>query len=148
MVRWGILKREEYIPKSDGGIRPLGIPTIADRIAQMVVKNQLEPELEKQFHSDSYGYRPGKSALEAVGQARKRCWKYDWVLDLDIKGFFNNIDHDLMMRAVKRHTKDRWVILYIERWLKASVQLQDGGQQATEKGTPQGGLCKVIHYAK
>ena len=125
------------IPKSDGGVRPLGIPTIADRIAQMVVKNQLEPELEKHFHTDSYGYRPGKSALDAVGQARKRCWKYGWVLDLDIKGFFNTIDHDLMMRAVKRHTEDRWVILYIERWLKAPVQLQDGSQQASEKGTPQ-----------
>lgn len=141
------------IPKSDGGVRPLGIPTVADRIAQMVVKNQLEPELENHFHADSYGYRPGKSALDAVGQARKRCWKYDWVLDLDIKGFFNNIDHDLMMRAVKRHTEDRWVILYIERWLKASVQLQDGSQQASEKGTPQGGVISpllanlYLHYA-
>jgi RNA-directed DNA polymerase len=106
------------IPKSDGGIRPLGIPTVADRIAQMVVKTYLEPELEKHFHPDSYGYRPGKSALDAVGMARQRCWKNDWVLDLDIKGFFDNIDHELMMRAVRAHTEEKWVLLYIERWLK------------------------------
>jgi len=141
------------IPKSDGGIRPLGIPTVGDRIAQMVVKNQLEPELEKHFHQDSYGYRPCKSALDAVGQARKRCWKYDWVLDLDIKGFFNNIDHDLMMRAVRRHTDEKWVLLYIERWLKAPVKLQDGTLQTTGKGTPQGGVISpllanlFLHYA-
>ena len=103
----------------DGGMRPLGIPTVADRIAQMVAKQYLEPELEKYFHPDSYGYRPGKSALDAVGMARQRCWKNDWVLDLDIKGFFDNIDHELMMRAVRAHTEEKWVLLYIERWLKA-----------------------------
>ena len=141
------------IPKGDGRMRPLGIPTVADRIAQMVVKEQLEPELEKQFHPDSYGYRPNKSALEAVGQARKRCWKSDWVLDLDIKGFFDNIDHELMMKAVRKHTDEKWVLLYIERWLKAPVKMTDGTQKHPEKGTPQGGVISpllanlFLHYA-
>jgi len=141
------------ITKRDGGIRPLGIPTVADRIAQMVVKIHLEPELERHFHPDSYGYRPRKAALQAVGQTRKRCWKYDWVLDLDIKGFFNNIDHNLMMRAVRLHTDEKWVLLYIERWLKAPVQLQNGSLQETDKGTPQGGVISpllanlFLHYA-
>ena len=108
------VKRVE-IPKADGGIRRLGVPTVADRIAQTVVKQALEPELEKYFHPDSYGYRPGKSAHQAIGQARKRCWRYDWVVDLDIKGFFDNIDWDLMMRAVRHHTQEKWVLLYIER---------------------------------
>ncbi len=141
------------IPKGDGRMRPLGIPTVADRIAQMVVKEQLEPELEKQFHPDSYGYRPNKSALEAVGQARKRCWKSDWVLDLDIKGFFDNIDHELMMKAVRKHTDEKWVLLYIERWLKAPVKMEDGTQKHPEKGTPQGGVISpllanlFLHYA-
>ena len=133
------------IPKGDGRMRPLGIPTIADRIAQTVVKQYLEPELEKYFHPDSYGYRPGKSALDAVGMARKRCWQNDWVLDLDIKAFFDNLDHELMMRAVRTHTEESWVLLYIERWLKAPIALQDGTQQVPEKGTPQGGLWKAFH---
>lgn len=128
------------IPKRDGGIRPLGIPTVADRIAQMVVKMQFEPEVEPYFHNDSYGYRPNKSALEAVGQARRRCWRYDYVLDVDIKGFFDNIDHELLMKAVCKHTQTKWVQLYIERWLKAPVQLKDGTLQARNKGTPQGGV--------
>ncbi|MES9859192.1 MAG: group II intron reverse transcriptase/maturase [Sedimenticola sp.] len=141
------------IPKSDGGIRPLGIPTVADRVAQMVVKQFLEPELEKHFHSDSYGYRPGKSALGAVGQARERCWKSNWVLDLDIKGFFDNIDHELIMRAVSRHTDEKWVLIYIERWLKAPVEMLDGSHTYPEKGTPQGGVVSpllanlFLHYA-
>lgn len=141
------------IPKGDGRMRPLGIPTVTDRIAQMVAKDFLEPELEKHFHPDSYGYRPGKSALDAVGMARKRCWKNDWVLDLDIKGFFDNIDHELMMRAVRAHTEENWVILYIERWLKAPIEMQDGSQQLPEKGTPQGGVASpllanlFLHYA-
>ena len=141
------------IPKGDGRMRPLGIPTVADRTAQMVAKQFLEPELEKHFHPDSYGYRPGKSALDAVGQARKRCWKNDWVLDLDIKGFFDNIDHELMMRAVRAHTQEKWVLVYIERWLKAPIELQDGSQRLPQKGTPQGGVASpllanlFLHYA-
>lgn len=141
------------IPKGDGRMRPLGIPTVTDRIAQMVAKDFLEPELEKHFHPDSYGYRPGKSALDAVGTARKRCWKNDWVLDLDIKGFFDNIDHELMMRAVRAHTEEKWAILYIERWLKAPIEMQDGSQNLPEKGTPQGGVASpllanlFLHYA-
>ena len=141
------------IPKADGGIRPLGIPTVIDRIAQQVVKQRLEPELEKHFHPDSYGYRPGKSALDAVGKARKNCWKYNWVLDLDIKGFFDNIDHDLLMKAVRRHTDVKWVILYIERWLKAPISMPDGSLVHPQKGTPQGGVASpllanlFLHYA-
>ena len=141
------------IPKADGRMRPLGIPTVADRIAQTVVKRYLEPELEKHFHPDSYGYRPGKSAIEAVGIARRRCWEYDWVLDLDIKGFFDNIDHDLLMRAVQKHTDCRWVLLYIQRWLKAPVRLPDGNLEERGKGTPQGSVISpllanlFLHYA-
>ncbi len=141
------------IPKSDGTIRPLGIPTVADRIAQMVVKQQLEPNLEKVFHKDSYGYRPNKSAIQALEVARKRCWRNDWVVDLDIKGFFDNIDHSLMLKAVKIHTTDKWVLLYISRWLKASVQMPDGAVIKSDKGTPQGGVISpllanlFLHYA-
>lgn len=141
------------IPKGDGGTRPLGIPTVADRIAQTVVKARLEPELEKYFHVDSYGYRPGKSAIEAVGVARQRCWRYNWVLDIDIKGFFDNIDHELLMRAVRKHTDSKWIRLYIERWLTAPVQMPDGTLVKSGKGTPQGGVISpllanlFLHYA-
>jgi RNA-directed DNA polymerase len=103
------------IPKSDGSQRNLGVPTVSDRIAQMVVKMYFEPEVDPSFHPDSYSYRPGKSAIEAVGVACERCWRYDWVLDLGIKGFFDNIDHGLMMRAVRKHNKFKWILLYIER---------------------------------
>ena len=141
------------IPKGDGKMRALGIPTVADRIAQMVVKNHIERELESVFHPDSYGYRPKRSAKQAVSQARKRCWKHDWVVDMDIKGFFDNIPHDLMMRAVKKHTKEKWVLLYVERWLKAPVQLPNGEIDERMMGTPQGGVISpllanlFLHYA-
>jgi RNA-directed DNA polymerase len=132
--------RRVEIPKPSGGIRPLGIPTVADRIAQMVVKQVLEPQLEPIFDQDSYGYRPGKSAHQAVEMCRQRCWRTNWVLDLDIKGFFDAIDHDLLMRAVKAHTSERWVLLYLHRWLLAPVLLPDGTLQPRDRGTPQGGV--------
>lgn len=141
------------IPKGDGKMRPLGIPTVADRIAQMVVKSHIEPKLERIFHPDSYGYRPKRSAKQALAQARQRCWKHDWVVDMDIKGFFDNIPHDLMMKAVSKHTKDKWVLLYVERWLKAYVQLAGGVIEARTMGTPQGGVISpllanlFLHYA-
>ena len=119
--------RTVLIPKKEAGQqRQLGVPTVSDRIAQMVVKLYLEPEIEPHFHADSYGYRPGKSALEAVGVARQRWWQHKWALDLDIKGFFDNLDHSLVLRAVQKHTNSQWILLYIERWLKAPVQQQDG----------------------
>lgn len=132
------------IPKTGGGERKLGIPTVADRVAQMVVKMHLEPKVEPLFHPDSYGYRPLKSAQDAVGQARKRCWKYDWVLDLDIKGFFDNIPHELLMRAVRKHAPEKWVVLYVERWLKAPAQNEQGQLTTREKGTPQGGVASPL----
>jgi RNA-directed DNA polymerase len=145
--------RTVNIPQANGGERKLGIPTVSDRIAQMVVKSTLELVVDPLFPPDSSGYRPGKSALEAVGQTRQRCWKLDWVIDLDIKGFFDNIDHDLLMRAVKKHAKEKWVVLYIERWLQAPAQAEDGHVTARGKGTPQGGVVSpllanlFLHYA-
>jgi len=141
------------IPKNGGGKRKLGIPTVCDRVAQMVAKMQLEPEVEPLFHENSYGYRPLRSAIDAVGRARRRCWEYDWVLDIDIRGFFDNIPHDLMMKAVRKHAKEKWVELYIERWLKAPAQDEDGNISNREKGTPQGGVISpllanlFLHYA-
>jgi len=141
------------IPKDDGGKRPLGIPTVSDRIAQMVAKMYLEPEIEPYFHPDSYGYRPGKSAVEAVGVTRQRCMRYNWVVDLDIRGFFDNLSHELIMRAVRKHTDSKWARLYVERWLKAPVQLADGTCKNQNKGTPQGGVISpllanlFLHYA-
>lgn len=145
--------RGEEIPKDDGGKRPLGIPTVADRVAQTVAKIYLEPKVEPYFHPDSYAYRCGKSAIEAVGVARQRCWRYDWVLDLDIKGFYDNLDHDLVMRAVRKHTGCKWLLLYVERWLQAPVQLRDGTRVSRDKGTPQGSVISPVlanlflHYA-
>lgn len=141
------------IPKKNGGERILGIPTVADRVAQMVVKRILEPDLEPIFLPDSYGYRPGKSALDAVAVTRERCWRYDWVLEFDIKGLFDNIDHALLQRALEKHTACEWVRLYIGRWLMAPLQLADGTLVARTKGTPQGGVVSplmanlFLHYA-
>jgi RNA-directed DNA polymerase len=136
--------RTVKIPKADGRKRTLGIPTVGDRVAQMVLKRYLEPLVEPCFHQDSYGYRPRKSAADAVGEARKRCWRYDWVVDFDIKGFFDNIDHALMLRAVRKHTDCPWMLLYIERWLKAPAQLEDGTLVSRDKGTPQGGVASPL----
>lgn len=132
------------IPKKNGGKRMLGVPTVADRIAQTVVKIMFEPAVEPIFLADSYGYRPGKSALDAIGVTRKRCWNYDWVLEFDIKGMFDNIDHELLMLAVRKHTECKWMILYIERWLKAPMQMPDGTLAERNKGTPQGGVISPI----
>ena len=128
------------IAKKDGGQRKLGVPTVSDRIAQMVAKLYLEPQVDKYFHPDSYGYRLGKSAIEAIETARQRCWRFDWALDLDIKAFFDEIDHQLLMRAVRKHTDCRWLLLYIERWLKAPAQLEDGSLVSRDKGSPQGSV--------
>jgi RNA-directed DNA polymerase len=135
--------RRVEIPK-DGGTRPLGIPTVADRIARTVAKRRIEPELEKCFHPDSYGYRPGKSAKDALGVARKRCWRHNGVLDLDSRAFFDSIDHELLLRAVRMHIDTPWVLLCIERWLKAPVQLEDGTLINPERGIPQGGVISPI----
>lgn len=132
------------IPKRDGTERELGIPTVSDRVAQMVVKMTLEPLVEPTFHKDSYGYRPGKSAIQAVGRARERCWKFDWVLDLDVRSFFDSLDHALVMRGVRKYTQSRWICLYVERWLKAPVRLKDGTLQARTSGTPQGGVVSPL----
>ncbi len=141
------------IPKKGKGVRILGIPTVADRIAQMVAKAYFEPRVEPYFLPDSYGYRPGRSAIDAVAVTRKRCWRYDWVLEFDIKGLFDNIDHDLLLRAVRKHTDEKWVILYIERWLKTPFQKADGELVERTAGTPQGGVISPVlanlflHYA-
>jgi group II intron reverse transcriptase/maturase len=135
------------------GVRILGVPTVADRIAQTVVAMVLEPLVEPVFHPDSYGYRPRRSALDAVAACRERCWKTDWVIDLDIRGFFDNLDHDLVLKAVAHHTDQRWVLLYVERWLKAPLQRPDGSLLARERGSPQGSAVSPVlsnlfmHYA-
>jgi len=136
--------RAVSIPKKSGGERILGVPTVADRVAQMVVKQVIEPILDSIFLADSYGYRPNKSALDAVGVTRERCWRYDWVLEFDIRGLFDNIDHDLLLRAVRKHVTCKWVLLYIERWLKAPMVLEDGTTVGRSRGTPQGGVVSPI----
>jgi RNA-directed DNA polymerase len=141
------------IPKESGGTRPLGIPTVGDRVAQTVAKMVLEPLVEPKFHPDSYAYRPGRSALDAVEVARKRCWHADWVIDLDIKAFFDSLDHDLVERAVAHHTDNPWVRLYVGRWLRAPTQREDGTLEQRNRGTPQGGVVSpllanlFLHYA-
>lgn len=132
------------IPKKQGGERILGVPTVADRICQMVARLVFEPTVEPHFLKDSYGYRPNKSALDAVGITRQRCWEYDWVLEYDIRGLFDNISHELLMKAVKKHTDNKWVILYIERWLKAPMQFPDGRVVERDKGTPQGSVVSPV----
>lgn len=132
------------IPKKTGGERILGVPTVSDRIAQMVVKLEFESCVEPHFLEYSYGYRPNKSALDAIGITRQRCWKYDYVVEFDIKGLFDNIDHDLLLKAVRKHTDNKWVILYIERWLKAPMQMPDGTLIERTKGTPQGGVASPV----
>ena len=136
--------RAVAIPKKSGGERILGVPTVADRVAQTVVKLVIEPILDPIFLADSYGYRPKKSALDAVGATRERCWKYDWVLEFDIKGLFDNIDHELMLRAVRKHVTCKWALLYIERWLTAPTEQEDGTRTARTCGTPQGGVISPI----
>jgi RNA-directed DNA polymerase len=134
------------IPKPHGGgMRVLGVPTIADRVAQTVVARRLAEKVEPIFHTDSYGYRPGRSARDAVAACRTRCWKTDWVIDLDIQKFFNSVPWDLMVKAVEANTDQPWVILYVKRWLSAPLQRPDGTLQPRDRGTPQGALCAAAH---
>ena len=142
------------IPKAGGkGVRVLGVPTVADRIAQTVVRLYLEPEVEPIFHPDSYGYRPGKSALDAVATCRQRCWRADWVIDLDIRAFFDTVPWDLVLKAVAHHTDQTWILLDVERWLKAPLQQPDGTLVRRDRGTPQGSAISPLlanlfmHYA-
>lgn len=145
--------KQVEIPKATGGVRKLGVPTVSDRIAQTVVKLVIEPVLDPIFHPDSYGYRPGRSAKQAVAITRTRCWRYDWVVEFDIKAAFDEIDHALLMKAVRTHIKDDWVLLYIERWLTAPFETTAGTSLPRARGTPQGGVVSPIlmnlfmHYA-
>ena len=146
--------KEVEIPKKDGSVRKLGIPTISDRVGQMVVKMFIEPRLEAVFSPNSYGYRPKRNAHQALARVRENCWKQNWVIDLDIKGFFDNIDHHKLMLAVEKHVPENWVKRYIIRWLEASVVTASGELiQKQGKGTPQGGVISpllanlFLHYA-
>jgi group II intron reverse transcriptase/maturase len=145
--------KQVEIPKAKGGTRRLGVPTVSDRIAQTVVKLMIEPIVDPVFHEDSYGYRPGKSAKQAIAETRKRCWQYDWVVEFDIKAAFDQIDHALLMKAVRSHIKEGWILLYIERWLTAPFETADGVSLPRTRGTPQGGVVSPIlmnlfmHYA-
>ncbi|MCH8140949.1 MAG: group II intron reverse transcriptase/maturase [Proteobacteria bacterium] len=159
---WNRLSSGSYFPpavkqvgieKKSGGIRYLGVPTVSDRIAQMVVKLQVEPLWDSHFHPDSYGYRPGKSAKDAVAVTRQRCWRYDWVVEFDIKGAFDHIDHELLLKAVRKHTPEKWMVMYIERWLTAPFITPQGETVQRTQGTPQGGVVSPLlmnlfmHYA-
>lgn len=141
------------IPKKTGGERILGVPTVSDRIAQMVVKLKLEPALESIFDENSFGYRPNKSAHDAIAITRTRCWKYDWVVEFDIKGLFDNLDHNMLMKALRHHCDCKWILLYVERWLVAPLQDKEGNITIRSRGTPQGGVVSPIlanlflHYA-
>ncbi len=137
------LIKEVKIPKKSGGFRSLGIPTVEDRVAQQVVKSYLEPKIDESFHPSSFGYRKGRNAHQALAQAHKWCKHLAWVIDLDIKGFFDNIDHELMMKAVRYYTQEKWILLYVERWLKAGV-MKDTGAESRDKGTPQGGVISPL----
>jgi len=146
--------KEVEIPKKDGKVRKLGIPTISDRVAQMVIKDYLEPRFEKIFSSNSYGYRPSKNAHQALASVRENRWRNDWVIDLDIKGFFDNIDHSKLMLAIEKHVPENWVCMYIKRWLSMPVLLKSGQLKEKQgKGTPQGGVISpllanlFLHYA-
>jgi group II intron reverse transcriptase/maturase len=145
--------KQVEIPKASGGKRKLGVPTVSDRIAQTVVKLLIEAKLEAIFHPDSYGYRPGRSAKQAVAITRERCWRYDWVVEFDIKAAFDQIDHGLLMKAVGTHIREDWILLYIERWLVAPFETEDGARVSRERGTPQGGVISPLlmnlfmHYA-
>ncbi|WP_329142547.1 group II intron reverse transcriptase/maturase [Streptomyces sp. NBC_01456] len=140
-------------PGGSGKVRVLGVPTVADRIAQTAAAMVLEPEVEPMFHPDSYGYRPRRSALDAVAACRERCWRTDWTVDIDIQGFFDNLDHDLVLKAVAHHTDQRWILLYVERWLKAPLRHKSGELVARDRGSPQGSAISPLlanlfmHYA-
>jgi RNA-directed DNA polymerase len=138
--------RAVAIPKPGGknAFRTLGVPTVADRIAQTVVAMVLEPEVERFFHQDSYGYRPGRSAVEAVETCKQRCWRYPWVVDLDIRGFFDNVPHGPIVAAVEKHTELPWVLLYVKRWLVAPMQHADGTLVGRDRGTPQGSAISPL----
>ena len=145
--------KQVAIPKASGGTRKLGVPTVADRIAQTVGKILVEPILDPIFHADSYGYRPGRSAKQAVAATRKRCWQYDWVVEFDIKAAFDQIDHGLLQKAIRKHIKEDWILLYIGRWLTAPFETAQGARLTRDRGTPQGGVISPIlmnlfmHYA-
>src|ERR1700688_2176864 len=136
--------KQVEIPKAKGGTRKLGIPTVSDRIAQTVVKQIIEPIIDPIFHPDSYGYRPGRSAKQAIAVTRKRCWRFDWVVEFDIKSAFDQIDHGLLMKAVHSHIKEDWILLYLKRWLTAPFETTDGERLSRERGTPQGGVVSPI----
>ena len=150
---WNRLSSGSYFPppvmlveisKKAGGVRPLGVPTITDRIAQTVVAGELEKVVEPIFDDDSYGYRPGRNAHDALAVCRKRCWKFDWAIDLDVKSFFDSVDHQLMLKAVAHHTDQRWILLYVQRWLQAPLAMPDGSLVERDRGTPQGSAVSPV----